>query len=156
MLYKFFKRFSVKKWWVLSGILPLCALFADEAPSELVFPHDSIRQYSMHGNYQKAVASKEMGAKQFEVWRSSISVGSKTPKHIHETEEVFIVLKGHILAVVGDQEIHCIAPATLICPANVPHQLINVGDEPTDQILVLGIDSKITDLDGHEMKLPWR
>lgn len=48
------------------------------------------------------------------------------------------------------------APATLICPANVPHQLINIGEEPTDQILVIGIDSKIFDSGGKEMFLPWR
>ncbi|OGN65518.1 MAG: hypothetical protein A3E80_06435 [Chlamydiae bacterium RIFCSPHIGHO2_12_FULL_49_9] len=129
------------------------ALFAED---KLVHSHDAIRQYSMHGNFQKGIATKEMGAKEFEVWRASIAVGSKTPRHVHESEEVFIVLKGKIRAIVGDQEIDCEAPATLICPANVPHQLINIGDEPTDQILVLGIDSKISDANGQEMKLPWR
>ena len=69
---------------------------------------------------------------------------------------MFIVLKGHILAIVGDQEYHCIAPSTLICPANIPHQLINVGDEPSDQILILGIDLKISDSEGKELQLPWR
>jgi quercetin dioxygenase-like cupin family protein len=121
------------------SVVMLCSLGAEET---LMHPHEDIRQYSMHGNFQKGLATKEMGAKQFEVWRASIAVGSKTPRHVHETEEVFIVLKGKILAIVGDQEIECTAPATLICPANVPHQLINIGDEPTDQILVLGIDSK--------------
>ncbi|HEX2580281.1 MAG TPA: cupin domain-containing protein [Rhabdochlamydiaceae bacterium] len=121
-----------------------------------VHPHDDIKQYSMHGNFQKGLATKSMGAKEFEVWRASVAVGSKTPLHVHETEEVFIVLKGKIRAVIGDQEFDCIAPATLICPANIPHQLINIGDEPTDQILVLGVDSKIRNMNGDEMKLPWR
>jgi quercetin dioxygenase-like cupin family protein len=143
----------MRKWLSLFGILICSILAADES---LVHPHEKIHQYSMHGNFQKAIATKAMGAKQFEVWRASIAVGSRTPKHVHESEEVFIVLKGEILAIVGDQEIRCTAPATLICPANVPHQLINVGNEPTDQILVLGIDSKISTVDGEEMKLPWR
>jgi quercetin dioxygenase-like cupin family protein len=138
---------------ILFAITTCSALCAD---TSFVHPHDEIQQYSMHGNYQKGVATKAMGATQFEVWRASIAVGSRTPRHVHETEEVFIVLKGKILAIVGDEEIECIAPATLICPANVPHQLINIGDEPTDQILVLGIDSKIADASGQEMKLPWR
>ncbi len=29
-------------------------------------------------------------------------------------------------------------------------------EEPTDQIVVLGIDSKIFDAAGKEMELPWR
>ena len=122
--------------------------FALSAGEVFVHPHEEITQYSMHGNFQKGLATKAMGAQQFEVWRASIAVGSRTPRHVHETEEVFIVLKGKILAIIGDQEIECSAPATLICPANVPHQLINIGDEATDQILVLGIDSKISNMSG--------
>ena len=110
----------------------------------------------MHGNFQKALASKAMGANSYEIWRASIAVGSKTPEHSHETEEVFILLQGEILARIGGKEVRCTAPATLICPANIPHQLINVGTVPTDQILVLGIDSKIFDQAGKEMLLPWR
>jgi len=143
----------MRKGLCLLALFVRASLFGGES---LVHSHDVLKQYSMHGNFQKAIATKEMGAKEFEVWRASIAVGSKTPRHVHETEEVFIVLKGKIRAIVGDQTIECEAPATLICPANVPHQLINIGDEPTDQILVLGIDSKISDANGQEMKLPWR
>ncbi|HSW87056.1 MAG TPA: cupin domain-containing protein [Rhabdochlamydiaceae bacterium] len=144
----------MKKWMGLFVLIVSSLVGTEIAPP---CPHDQIKQYSMHGNFQKGLATKSMGAKEFEVWRASIAVGSKTPKHVHETEEVFIVLKGEILAIVGDQEFRCKAPATLICPANVPHQLINVGDEPTDQILVLGIDSQISDIaTGKVMELPWR
>ncbi len=126
------------------------------AQESFAYPHSEIKQYSMHGNFQKAVATKAMGSHEFEIWRASIAVRSKTPKHTHETEEVFVLLKGEVLAVIGEEEVRCSAPATLICPANVPHQLINVGEEPTDQILVIGIDSKIFDSAGKEMLLPWR
>ena len=139
--------------YVLFGILCFSCLSAEET---YTFPHSDIKQYSMHGNFQKGVATKAMGSDKFEIWRSSISVGSKTPRHCHETQEVFILLKGEMLAIIGDKEVRCVAPCTLICPANVPHQLINVGQEPTDQILVLGIDSKIVDMEGKEMRLPWR
>lgn len=143
----------MRKW---IGVFALCLFASISAEESPVISHEDIKQYSMHGNFQKGVATKALGAKEFEVWRASIAVGSKTPLHVHESEEVFIVLKGEILAIVGDKEYHCKAPATLICPANVPHQLINVGTEPTDQILVLGIDSKISDASGNVMQLPWR
>lgn len=140
------------KIYLLSFIF-LSSIFAEDC---FVYPHGEIKQYSMHGNFQKGLATEGMGAKQFEVWRASIAVGSKTPLHAHETEEIFIVLKGKMLVLIGEEEVECTAPATLICPANVPHQLINIGDEPTDHILVLGVGSTIWNENGEEMKLPWR
>ena len=92
----------------------------------------------------------------FDIWKSSLAAGSKTPRHIHETEEVFILLKGKIKAIIGGKEVVCVAPATVICPAHIPHQLINIGDESSEQIVVLGINSKICDANEKEMTLPWR
>jgi len=43
------------------------------------FPHSEIKQYSMHGNFQKALASKAMGSREFEIWRASIAVDQKLP-----------------------------------------------------------------------------
>jgi quercetin dioxygenase-like cupin family protein len=143
----------MKTLFILSAALAIFSLHGEEAT---VHSHDDLKLHTMFGNSYRGLAIKETGAKEFEVWRASLAVGSKSPKHVHETEEVFIVLKGHILAIVGDKEYHCIAPSTLICPANVPHQLINVGDEPSDQILILGVDSKISDLEGKALHLPWR
>ena len=143
----------MKIGFVFSTVFAISSFFGQDAS---VHSHDDLKVISMYGNSYCGIATKETGAKEFEVWRASLAVGSKSPKHVHETEEVFIVLKGHILAIVGDKEHHCVAPCTLICPANVPHQLINVGDEPSDQILVLGVDSKISDLEGKELHLPWR
>lgn len=143
----------MKTYAFLSAVFAISSFFAEEA---YVHSHDDLNVVSMYGNSYCGISTKETGAKEFEVWRASLAVGSKSPRHVHETEEVFIVLKGHILAIVGDKEHHCVAPCTLICPANVPHQLINVGDEPSDQILILGIDSKISDLEGKALHLPWR
>lgn len=139
--------------WLCGSICVVSALFGGEA---IVRSHDVIKLHSMYGNSYRGLATKEMGAKEFEIWRASLGVGGKSPPHVHETEKVFVLLKGHIKAIVGGKEYDCVAPATLICPANVPHQLINVGDEPSDQILVLGVDSKICDMKGEEIHLPWR
>lgn len=135
-------------------VLSIASLLAEDSAS--AYPHDQIKQYSMHGNFQKGISTKSMGAKQFEVWEASLAVGSKTPRHVHDTEEVFILLEGELLVIIGEQEVRCKAPATLICPANIPHQLINEGNVPTRQIAVLGIDSKISDASGDLMTLPWR
>ncbi len=141
------------KKWCLLGLLGFLPLSAEEC---YVYPHADLKQFALYGNSYRSIATQSMGVKQFEMWRSSIGVGSKTPLHVHETEEIFVLLRGKLRATIGDQEVFCTAPATLVCPANIPHQLFNAGDEPTDQILVLGMDSKIYDPEGHEMQLPWR
>jgi mannose-6-phosphate isomerase-like protein (cupin superfamily) len=121
-----------------------------------VVSHSELKTYLFSGNLIQGIATGDMGCGKFEVWRSSLSVGGATPKHVHETEEIFIFLKGKGRAVIGGDEFYFEAPCTVICPANVTHQLFNAGDEPTDSILVLGIDSRIFDANGNEMKLPWR
>lgn len=137
----------------ICGILPGgCVRY----PEGKVVDHADLRTYVFNGNALQGIATAPMGAREFEVWRSHLAVGGCTPKHTHATEEIFIVLKGNGRAVIGEQEFFFEAPCTVICPAHVPHQLFNLGDEPTDSILVLGLDSKIVDGNGQEMQLPWR
>jgi quercetin dioxygenase-like cupin family protein len=143
----------MKKSLISLGMIACFLLQAEEA---FVHPHQDISEYRMFGNTYKAVSSKALGAKEFEIWKSSLGVGSKTPRHVHETEEVFVLLKGKIKAIIGEKEVVCTAPTTLICPANIPHELINIGDEPSEQFAVIGIDSKICDVHDNEMKMPWR
>ncbi|HEY2810426.1 MAG TPA: cupin domain-containing protein [Rhabdochlamydiaceae bacterium] len=143
----------MKNFWILCAISCLSVLSAQE---KYVFPHSEVKPFAMYGNVYRPLASKAMGCHNFEIWKSSIAAGSKTPRHSHESEEIFVLLKGEILAVIGDQEVKCTAPATLVCPARIPHQLFNVGKEDTEQIVVLGLDSKIYDVAGKEMQLPWR
>ena len=118
--------------------------------------HDSYLQYSHGGFHQKGIATRPMGAEQYEVWRSTITPGSQTPLYIHESEKIIVLLKGQMRAFMGSREFECKAPATLICPAFTPHQFTNRGDESCDLILVFGIDSTIYDENGMGTWFPWR
>lgn len=124
--------------------------------SARVTAHASLESYENNGNTLRGIATPELGARNYEVWRTSVAVGSRTPLHRHESEEVFIFLQGKGKARIGDQEFTFEAPATVVAPANVPHQFFNIGDVPTDAIVVVGIGSKIWDQAGKEMHLPWR
>jgi len=132
------------------------------APSETpethgaVISHETLRSFENNGNVLVGIATKGMGAKSFEVWRTSVAPGSATPPHRHGTEEVFVFLKGKGKAIIGGATFEFTAPATVIAPAGVDHQFINTGDTPTDAIVVVGIDSMIYDQSGKEMNLPWR
>jgi mannose-6-phosphate isomerase-like protein (cupin superfamily) len=122
----------------------------------MVISHKDLKTYGYDGNEIQGVATRNMGVQDFEVWRTSWGVGSATVLHKHETQEVFIFLKGKGRAIIGEEELFFQAPCTIICPANIPHQFFNEGDEPTDSVAILGLDSKIVDADGNELNLPWR
>jgi mannose-6-phosphate isomerase-like protein (cupin superfamily) len=118
--------------------------------------HEALKTFENNGNSLVGVATKSQGAQSYEVWRTSVAVGSATPPHRHDSEEVFIFLRGKGKAVIGGKELEFEAPATVIAPANVMHQFFNTGDVATDAIVVIGVDSHIWNEQGAEMKLPWR
>ncbi len=121
-----------------------------------VIRHEDVQVFEMNGNQLRGIATLGTGAEQFEVWRSNVAVGSSTPHHRHDSEEVFVFLRGKGRAVIGDEEIEFEAPCTLVAPAGVSHQYWNTGDVETDAIVIIGIGSKIWNQDGELMDLPWR
>src|SRR5690606_14079711 len=102
-----------------------------ETAHGVVIPHEGLPSFGNNGNELIGLATRSQGARSFEVWRSVVAPGGSTPRHVHDTEEVFVLLRGKGEMTVGDQVIKFEAPATVIAPAHVPHQLRNTGDVPT-------------------------
>lgn len=121
-----------------------------------VISHAELTKFENEGTVLVGLATAGLGARNFEIWRSSVPPGGATPVHVHDTEEIFLVLRGKGKLLVGDQALEFEAPATVIAPAAVPHQIINTGDVPTDQIVVVGVGSEIKNDQGTVMSLPWR
>jgi mannose-6-phosphate isomerase-like protein (cupin superfamily) len=122
----------------------------------VVVDHGTLRHFANNGNDLVGVATPSLGSREHEVWRSSIAVGSHTPLHRHESEEIFVFLRGKGRAEIGGHAVEFSAPATVIAPAGVPHQFFNTGSEPTDAIVVVRLGSTIEDAQGTPMQLPWR
>lgn len=122
----------------------------------VVVPHGELQAFENNGNELVGVATPSLGAQEHEVWRSRVAVGSKTPLHTHESEEIFVFLKGQGKALIGDRELEFRAPATVIAPAGVAHQFINTGSEPTEALVIVRIGSRIVDAQGEPLDLPWR
>lgn len=122
----------------------------------LVIPHGTLKTYTNNKNALVGLATHSLGADDFEVWHSEVAPGGETPPHRHTTEEIFIILRGEGEVTVGDVTVPFLAPATVIAPAGVVHQLRNTGSVPTEQIVVVGVHSHIYTPDGAEMALPWR
>lgn len=121
-----------------------------------VISHAELENFENDGALLVGLATAGLGAQNFEIWRSSVPKGGSTPVHVHDTEEIFVLLRGKGKLLVGDREIAFEAPATVIAPAHVPHQLVNTGEIATDQIVVVGIGSEIKNEHGKVMELPWR
>lgn len=133
----------------------LCAQLLDPAQPHVI-DHATLKSFMNQGNTLTGIATPSLGAADCEVWHSSIAPHSCTPLHVHDTQEIFIFLKGEGKAKVGDEEVFFKAPCTLLLPANIPHQIFNIGDEPSEQIIVLKSEGGIYRLDGTSMQLPWR
>ena len=78
-------------------------------------------------------ADKRVRKKLFEgaqLWGELLcyEAGQATPSHRHPTEdELFVVLEGHAAVLAGSDELDAPEGSLVIVPANVPHDLRNVG-----------------------------
>lgn len=137
---------------------------ASDAPAPLaagsakpvVIDHAQLTPHEHRGNALVGIATPSLGARDHEVWRSRVAVGSSTPLHTHGSEEIFVFLRGRGRARIGEETVEFVAPATVIAPAGLPHQFFNTGDEPTDAIVIVRPGSEITDAKGNHLDLPWR
>jgi len=144
-------------------IFSSCILFNNNLTAEALDPnqpqvinHSDLKSFINQGNSLTGVATPSLGATDCEVWHSRIAPHSCTPLYQHETQEIFIFLKGEGKAIVGTEEIFFKAPCTLLLPPNIPHQIFNIGDEPSEQIVILKSEAGIYTMQGDPMQLPWR
>ena len=78
-------------------------------------------------------ADKRVRKKLFEgaqLWGELLcyEAGQATPSHHHPAEdELFVILEGHAAVLAGDHQLDAPAGSLVIVPANVPHDLRNVG-----------------------------
>lgn len=122
-----------------------------------VVDHRAVKHFEMAGNHMYGLATPARGARQVEVWFTTIDVDAATPVHRHSGEEVVVVLKGRGEARrIGAETITFEAPCTLILPAGELHQLANRGSVAIEAFACLPIGSKVFDENGVEMALPWR
>ena len=121
-----------------------------------VIPMEEVKIFKNNGNSIQGIATPGKGAKEIEVWKSSVAPGKSTVLHSHESEEIFVIFKGEGEALIGDTTIKFKAPAVLIAPANLEHQFKNTGEEPTDHLVIIRANSKIYDTEQNLLLLPWR
>ena len=109
------------------------------------------------GVFHATWAGSRDGLRSLSLWRQALAAGGATPPHSHECEEIVMCLSGrgevHIAG-----EVHPFgAQQTVLLPANVPHQIFNVGPEPLEMTAVFAATPVPVALpDGSALELPWQ
>ena len=89
-----------------------------------------------------------LGASSLTVSEVTLAPGSRTPTHIHPTEEAMVVLDGELEAVLGGQVTTVTPGQTVLAPAGVKHGFANrsgssarvMGIFPTGKIEITLVD----------------
>lgn len=82
------------------------------------------------------LASGERTGSTITVGRVVIKAGESNPRHCHDTcEEVLYLLAGKLRHTYGDKSVEMTAGDTLVLPAGVMHNALNIGDTDADMIV---------------------
>lgn len=102
------------------------------------------------------VAGRDTG-QSVSVWRQRIEPAYGTPAHRHLCDEVVTVQRGCAELLMGGTSRRLREGETVVLPANVDHQILNVGAEPLEVVAVF-TESPVQTVapDGTSIDLPWR
>ncbi len=68
-------------------------------------------------------------ARNFVMGQSQVYPGGGIPRHAHENEEVYLILKGRAQMTVGDTTFEVAEGMAVYLPPHTPHELRNLGGE---------------------------
>lgn len=122
-----------------------------------VFPTAQPEPAGLPGIRHVTLAGPAQGLRQLAVWRQSIAAGGATPPHRHDCEEVVLCSAGNGALQIGGEQHAFGAGSTLVIPADVPHQILNTGDDPIELLAVFStatVDARFPD--GERIDLPWQ
>lgn len=114
-------------------------------------------EFVLPGLHHRTLAGPEQGMRTLEVWSQTIEAGAATPVHRHACEEAIVVLEGRGRLTIEGEDTEFGPHSTLIIPADVVHQIANIGDGPMKLIAALSAAPvKVRHADDRAMPLPWQ
>lgn len=103
------------------------------------------------------LAGHEEGLSKLSVWQQSVAPGGATPPHRHDCEEVVICSGGFGELRLGEEVERFARNMTVVIPANVEHQIINIGREPLQFVAIFSMSPvRASFPDGTAIELPWK
>jgi quercetin dioxygenase-like cupin family protein len=74
-------------------------------------------------------ANQESGTTSVALWRNWAKPGEQVLRHSHDVEEVILVVKGRMVATLGDDRFELETGDALVAPAGVVHGFANPGSD---------------------------
>ena len=103
------------------------------------------------------LAGHDEGLSKLSVWQQSLAPGGATPPHRHDCEEVVICSGGTGELRLEEKVERFARDMTVVIPANVEHQIINIGRAPLQFVAVFSMSPvRACFPDGTAIDLPWR
>lgn len=81
------------------------------------------------GVWHGKLESEKLGTNLTILFDVQDKVGVGPTLHVHDYDEIFIILKGRALFTIGDQEVEAQAGDILMGPAQVPHKYHSLGPD---------------------------
>lgn len=123
---------------------------------QTVLEHARLPMAALPGIAHRTLAGHEHGLTQLSIWQQTLAPGAATPPHQHDTEEVVLCHAGRGEVHVNGQVHRFGAHSSVLLPRNVPHQIVNAGDQPMEITGVFpAAPVGVFDADAQPMQLPW-
>jgi quercetin dioxygenase-like cupin family protein len=121
-----------------------------------LFRDDEIPAFERFGNFMQGLATPSRGVGEVMVWRTRVAPGGGPPVHMHDREEVVVILSGTGRFSEEDATEHAFGPGdTLFAPAGVVHELRADDGVAVEWIACMPAGTKTMTPDGGELTTPW-
>ncbi|HEY0994336.1 MAG TPA: cupin domain-containing protein [Kofleriaceae bacterium] len=112
-------------------------------------------QFTVPGITVTGLAAPSRGARETCVWRLALAANTPGTPHSVDREEIFVVLSGRAVAVIGDDTLELAPGDALIVPAQQAFSLANPHAAPFEAIAVLPVGGLAAMPAGMPFAPPW-
>ena len=95
------------------------------------------KEFALAGIVMKRLLSGEQTAGQFCLFENKSGGNTRTPIHVHATDdETIYVIEGELVAVIDGRPRRLVAGESIFLPRGTPHQLVNASGNPSRYVLI--------------------
>jgi mannose-6-phosphate isomerase-like protein (cupin superfamily) len=128
---------------------------AREESSMPVIRAENAPQFALPGLTFTGLAAPSRGARETSVWRFRVEPGVPGTPHSVDREEIFVVLRGTAVAVVGGERLELGVGDALVVPPDVEFSLANPGTEVFEAMAVAPAGVRASMPRGEPFAPPW-
>lgn len=121
----------------------------------IVVRREELEASGTEGNFAGGVATPSRGATEVSVIRQQQTPGATNPPHLHDREEVMVVLAGTVRVTMEKEDAELSVGDALVVPADTLHQVQSTGDAEAEWLLAAPAGVRFRFADGREASPAW-